>query len=124
MSGQEILRNQKRRLGVIRHAEEVTQNVGKTCRYFGISRTAFYRCYQRYQQYGEEGLEDHSRRPLHSPRATRTEIVAKKAYLRQQYHFGPRKIKMYLQRNHDITVSSSGVYRILKRLNMNQHTIT
>ena len=83
MSGQEILRNQKRRLGIIRHVEEVTHNVAKTCRYFGISRTAFYRWYKRYQRYGEEGLKDHSRRPLHSPRATRSEIVAKIAYLRQ-----------------------------------------
>jgi transposase InsO family protein len=120
MSGQEILRNQKRRLGIIRHVEEVTHNVAKTCRYFGISRTAFYRWYKRYQRYGEEGLKDHSRRPLHSPRATRSEIVAKIAYLRQHYHFGPWKIKMYLQRYHDITVSSSGVWRILKRLNINR----
>jgi len=120
MSGQEILRNQKRRLGIIRHVEEITHNVARTCRYFGISRTAFYRWYKRYQRYGEEGLKDHSRRPLHSPRATRTEIVAKIVYLRQHYHFGPWKIKMYLQRYHDITVSSSGVWRILKRLNMNR----
>jgi transposase InsO family protein len=120
MSGQEILRNQKRRLGVIRHVEEVTHNVAKTCRYFGISRTAFYRWYKRYQRYGEEGLKDLSRRPLHSPQATRTEIVAKIVYLRQTYHFGPWKIKTYLQRYHDITVSSSGVWRILKRLNMNR----
>jgi transposase InsO family protein len=120
MSGQEILRNQKRRLGVIRHVEEVTHNVAKTCRYFGISRTAFYRWYKRYQKYGEEGLKDRSRRPLNSPRATRTEILAKIVYLRQTYHFGPWKIKMYLQRYHDITVSSSGVWRILKRLNINR----
>ena len=120
MSGQEILRNQRWRLGIIRHVEEVTHNVAKTCRYFAISRTAFYRWYERYQRYGEEGLKDHSRRPLHSPRATRAEIVAKIVYLRQHYHFGPWKIKMYLQRYHDITVSSSGVWRILKRLNMNR----
>ena len=67
MSGQEILRNQRRRLGVIRHAEEVTHNVAKTCRYFGISRTAFYRWYERYQMYGEEGLKDHSRRASTQP---------------------------------------------------------
>ena len=36
----EILRNQRWRLGINRHAEEVTHNVAKTCRYFGLSRTA------------------------------------------------------------------------------------
>lgn len=40
MSRNEILKNQRWRLGIIRHAEEVTHNVAKTCRYFGISRTA------------------------------------------------------------------------------------
>jgi transposase-like protein len=28
---------------MIKHAEEVTGNVAMTCRYYGISRTAYYR---------------------------------------------------------------------------------
>ena len=120
MSEKEILRNQRRRWGIIRHAEEVTQNVAKTCQYFGFSRTAFYRWHERYQKYGEEGLKDRSHRPLYNPRAAKPEIVAKIVYLRQNYHFGPWKIKMYLQRYHDIHTSSSGVWRILKRLDMNR----
>ncbi|GAA2638908.1 hypothetical protein SMC26_40660 [Actinomadura fulvescens] len=35
-------REAKRRLAVIRHVEEVTGNVAMTCRYFGISRQAYY----------------------------------------------------------------------------------
>jgi hypothetical protein len=50
-----------------------------------------------------------------SPNATRTEVVGKIIYLRQHYHFGPAKIAMYLQRYHDIQISNSGVWRILKR---------
>ncbi len=119
MTEKEISRKQRWRLGIIRHAEEVTHNIAKTCRYFGISRTAFYKWYERYQSYGVEGLKDRSCRPLHSPRATNPEIIAKIVYLRQTYHFGPWKIQMYLQRYHDISVSRSGVWRILKRLNMN-----
>jgi transposase-like protein len=83
MSRTEILRNQKWRLGIIRHAEEVTHNIAKTCRYFGISRTAFYKGYEKYKNYGVEGLEDRSCRPLHSPQATKPEIIAKIIYLRQ-----------------------------------------
>jgi len=52
----EILRSQKWRLGIIRHTKEATHNIDKTCQYFGISRTAFYRWYERYRKYGEEGL--------------------------------------------------------------------
>jgi transposase InsO family protein len=116
----DILRNQRKRLCVIRHFEEVTHNVSKTCRYFGISRMAFYRWNNRYLKFGLEGLKERSRQPLHSPRATKLEVLAKLLYLRQTYHFGPDRIAMYLDRYHDIRISKSGVYRILKRLQLNR----
>jgi hypothetical protein len=47
-------------------------------------------------------------------------VVGKIIYLRQHYHFGLQKIQMYLKRYHDIEVSCSGVWRILKRLDMNR----
>lgn len=119
MSEKEIIRLQKWRLGVLRHVEEVTHNVAKTCRYYGIGRTVYYEWYNRYQAKGEEGLRDKSRRPLHSPQATQAEVVAKIIYLRQNYHFGAYRIKVYLERYHDIKLSKSGIWRILKRLNMN-----
>ncbi|MCJ7644466.1 MAG: helix-turn-helix domain-containing protein [Candidatus Aminicenantes bacterium] len=48
-----MIRNQRWRLVIIRHVEEITQNVAKTCRYYGISRITFYRWYRRYQEFGE-----------------------------------------------------------------------
>jgi transposase len=45
-------------------------------------------------------------------------------HLRQNYHFGPAKIQMYLKRYHDVEISSSGVWRILKRLNLNLLWVT
>ena len=52
--------------------------------------------------------------------ATEVDVVGKIVYLRQTYHFGPEKIAMYLKRYHDVSVSKSGVWRILKRLDMNR----
>src|SRR6266542_2475050 len=43
---------------------------------------------------------------------------ARSSTFRQSYHFGPHKIAMYLKRYHDIGISPSGVWRILKRLDM------
>lgn len=120
MSEKEINRLQHWRLGIIRHAEEISYNVAKTCRYYGISRACYYRWYERYQKEGEQGLRDRSRRPHNSPRATQTEVVAKIVYLRENYHFGPWKIQMYLKRYHKITISKTGIWRILKRLEMNR----
>ena len=55
-----------------------------------------------------------------SPKATREEVVGKILYLRQHYHFGPHKIAMYLKRYHEIGISPSGVWRILRRLEMSR----
>ncbi|MET7457306.1 helix-turn-helix domain-containing protein [Streptomyces sp. NPDC005574] len=111
-------REAKRRLAVIRHVEEASGDVAMSCRYFGISRQAYYTWYRRYQAEGVEGLRTRSKAPKTCPNATHVEVVGKIIYLRQNYHFGPEKIAMYLKRYHDVTISKSGVWRILNRLDM------
>jgi transposase len=117
---QQLLRIARRRLAILRHAEEITGNVCLTCRYYGISRQCFYTWRRRYDAHGLDGLRDRSHRPQSGPNATRTEVVGKIIYLRQHDHFGPARIAMYLQRYHDIQISPSGVWRILKRLELNR----
>jgi Helix-turn-helix domain len=92
---QQLLRIARRRLAILRHAEEITGNVSLTCRYYGISRQCFYTWRRRYDAHGLDGLRDRSHRPQISPNATRTEVVGKILYLRQHYHFGPARIAMY-----------------------------
>ena len=108
------------RLAIIRHAEEVTGNVAATCRYYGISRPCFSKWLRRYEEFGEEGLRDGSSAPLNSPRVTKPGVASKIIYRRQHHHFGPQKIAMYMDRYHDITISSSGVWRILNKLGMSR----
>ena len=120
MNERERDKNAARRLAILRHAEEVTGNVALTCRYYGITRQAFYLWRRRYETGGLEALRDRSRRPRSCPHETSTEIVEKIIYLRTSYHFGPTKIAVYLKRYHDIQISDSGVWRILKRLDMNR----
>ena len=120
MTERQINRQAQRRLAIIQHADEVTGNVAATCRYYGITRQCFYTWKRRYDAEGLDGLRDRSCRPHHSPLATHTDVVGKIVYLRQHYHFGPTKISMYLKRYHDISISSSGVWRILKRLELNR----
>lgn len=116
----ELTQRANRRLAILRHAEEVSGSVAATCRYYGISRTCFYRWRNRYEQEGLEGLKDRSSQPHRSPTATPGEVVGKIIHLRQHYHFGPMRIQMYLERYHGITMSTSGIWRILKRLEMNR----
>ena len=82
MTEKEHQRIIKHRLAVIRHADEVTGNVAATCRYFGISRQCFYTWLRRFEEEGEEGLRERSRRPLTSPRATQSEVVGKCVFRR------------------------------------------
>jgi transposase InsO family protein len=120
MDEREQQRKVRHRLAVLRHADEVSGNVAATCRYYGISRQCFYKWLHRYEELGEDGLRDGSSRPLRSPNATDADVVGKIMYLRRSYHFGPAKISMYLDRYHDVSISPSGVWRILKRLDMNR----
>jgi transposase InsO family protein len=120
MTDRELDKRAAHRLAVIRHAQEVTRNVSKTCRYYGITRQAYYKWLRRYEAGGLTALRDGSSRPHTSPNATQAEVVGKIVYLRQTYHFGPHKIAMYLERYHDLDLSPSGIWRILKRLDMSR----
>jgi transposase InsO family protein len=94
--------------------------VARTARHFGISRKTFYKWKARHAALGDAGLCDRPRTPLRCPRATPADVVRKILYLRQHYHFGPRKIADYLQRFHQHSVSGAAVHRILARHHMNR----
>jgi transposase len=101
------------RLRILQHAEGEPRQVARACRYFGISRTAFYRWKKRFEELGEGGLADRPRTPDRSPRATPAAVVSKILYLRQNYHFGAGRIAAYLQRFHQVEIARSTVHRIL-----------
>jgi len=106
------------RLSVLRHASEVTKNVARTCRHFGISRQAFYEWQARHRANGTAGLLDKSRAPRRCPHETPREVVSKVLYLRQNYHFGAGKISDYLKRYHRVSVAKSTVQRLLTKHGM------
>jgi transposase InsO family protein len=105
---------------LLQHAKEVTGNVAQTCRHFGLSRNAYYKWKRRFDEHGDAGLADRSRRPLRSPRATPPEVTSKILYLRQNYHFGPGKISDYLERFHGHSLAASSVHQILRRHGLNR----
>lgn len=106
------------RLRILHWAEGQPRQVARTCRHFGISRTAFYRWKRRFDELGEAGLADRPRTPNRSPRETSREVVSKILYLRQQYHFGAGRIADYLKRFHEVQIARSSVHRILVKHDM------
>jgi transposase InsO family protein len=103
------------RFKVLQQATTMPRNVARTCRYFGLSRKTYYKWKRRYDEHREAGLCDRSRIPHQSPQATPRDVVSKLLYLRQTYHFGPRRIADYLKRFHGVSVATSTVHRILGR---------
>ncbi len=60
---QEQARKVKIRLRMTQHFQQVSQNASLTCRFFGISRSQFHIWLGRYEEQGQEGVRDRSRRP-------------------------------------------------------------
>lgn len=104
----------QRKLKVLRHAEK-TGHVARTCRYFGVGRSSFYRWRAAYEQRGEAGLINQKPIPKNPANQTPPEIVEKVLYLRSKYHLGSIRIVWYLARYHGIKISDAGVTRILRR---------
>ena len=106
-------------MAVLNHARD-TGNISKTCRYFGISREAYYKWKRRYDESGEEGLVNRKPCPANPSIRGSCEVEEKILYLRRKYHFGQLAISRYLKRYHSMKVSPGGVYSVLKRNGMNR----
>lgn len=112
-------RDISRKLRVLNHANECG-NVSRTCRYFGISRETFYQWKNAYKRDGERALINSKPCPQNPKLRTPAHIEEKILYLRRTYHLGQLRIAWYLQRYHDIKVSSGAVYDVLVRHGLNR----
>jgi transposase InsO family protein len=94
---------------------EKTMDAGLVCRRCGISRPTLRLWGRRYQQHGQNGLTDRSRRPTNSP--------ATKVFERQEQwiltlrcrRLGARRIQSQLLREHDCKLSLATIHKVLKR---------
>lgn len=108
-------REVKQRLTWVKLYEE-TGNAGLVSRRCGISRPTLRKWWRRYQAEGVAGLRSRSRRPHHSPRRKVTpEHEAWVLALRQERRLGPRRIQHELQRLYQLHLSTSTIYKVLKR---------
>ncbi len=77
-----------RKLKVLRHAEKIG-DVARTCRYFGVGRSSFYRWKAAYDQYGEAGLVNAKPIPKNPANQTPLEIVDKVLYVNRRSNGTP-----------------------------------
>lgn len=108
-----------RKLRILNHGLE-SDNVSKTCRYFGISRETYYKWKRDYENHGEAALINSKPCPENPKLRTPPEIEEKILYIRKNYYLGQLRISWYLKRYHGITVSPSAVRNVLVRYGLNR----
>lgn len=109
------------RLRTIALAEEIG-NVRAACRIMGIHPSTFYRWRKQAERYGNEMLRPRERRHPRMPNAT-PHLVEQRVLAFSLAHpgMGPGRVSAELKRTQwgSITISPSGVYRVLKRHGLN-----
>jgi transposase InsO family protein len=104
------------RLDVLLEAERTGATVAEVCRRHGISRDTYYRYRRRYLTEGMEGLEDRSRKPLHSPARIDPHLEAEMCRMRKDHpRWGARRIAAELSRRGVDPPAVSTIHHALRR---------
>jgi transposase InsO family protein len=97
-------------------ASQPVANIRALCRSFGVSPTTGYELLRRYKTGGEDGLRERSRRPSSSPSQTDQKVVDTVLAIREQTHWGARKIARRMKNlNHADVPHPSTIHSILQR---------
>lgn len=85
------------RLEFVLLAQQPGANIAALCRGFNVSRKTAYKWLERYEQHGDIGLIDQSRRPHTSPASTAAVLEATVLALNAEYpYWGARKLRALL----------------------------
>jgi len=101
-------------------ASEQGVNFSQLCARYGISRKTGYKLLKRYKEFGLDGLQDKSRRPINSPNATADAVIKDIINTRLKHPcWGARKIKQFLEKKGVNNLpASSTIHEILNRNNL------
>jgi transposase len=104
------------RIAWIRHYRHAG-NVKEVCERFRISKKTFYKWLKRFKESGGDmnSLADRSRRPHRFPNSTPEAVVLLLRQARTETGFGQRRLKAYMARTHNITISERTIWKILKK---------
>jgi transposase len=91
------------------------KSVNKTLKQFKIPKSTYYKRKKAFDKGGENGLLRKHPVAYNHRNKIKEAVIEKILTLRKEYQLGSWRIKWYLERYHDIQISESSVYRILKR---------
>lgn len=105
----------RKRLRWVQLYEELG-NAGVVCLRCGISRPTLRKWWSRYQEHGEAGLKEESRRPKSSPARKVLPVHEQLVADLRKRKLGHRRIQNELLRLHAISLSTATIHKILKRI--------
>lgn len=92
-----------------------SNNVAKTCKENGISRTIYYKWYKAYKKQGMEGLANKEKRKPEMPNQVEKKVERRiLEYVTKFPEDGPKRI-YYEMQDEGIEVGESGIYNVLRR---------
>jgi transposase InsO family protein len=104
------------RIEFVLRVERKEASLSQLCEEYGISRPTGYLWLQRYREaHSFTALQEHSRRPHHSPTRTPEVVEGAVLALRDRYGWGARKLRVRLQAEYGLEVPVITVHRILQR---------
>jgi transposase InsO family protein len=104
----------RRKTKVLEHAQHCG-NASHTCRKFGVSRDTFYRWKRQFAAGGPQALVNSKPCPENPRLRVSAAIEERILYVRREFGLGQLRISWYLARYYGLTVSSSGVFSVLRR---------
>ena len=115
-----LTKSAKLRLSWMDYYQSHGRNAALTCRYFGISKSCFFKWRARFVNSGLPGLETQSNRPANVRKPTTPpDVVAAIRTLRKDNpEYSKYKLQVILKRDYGYHVSDSTVGRIISRYNL------
>jgi transposase-like protein/transposase InsO family protein len=95
-----------------RQVEEYGKTIKEVCLIFGISRKTYYKWYRHDHGLGSNQYKNHAIHPQTKIKdGVRVAIVKAK----EKYNYGPAKMRLYLLQHEKIDVSSTAIYKFMKK---------
>lgn len=92
-----------------------TGNISETARQWSTSRQVVRKWVRRYDEKGNDGIIEHSRRPHHYPAKTSKRIEELVIQARKETGYGRKRLAVYLWRTKGVDVSPHTIRHILRR---------
>lgn len=93
-------------------SEKYGKTVAEVCTIFGISKKTYHKWYNRDHGYGSPHYRSRKLHPK-TKMSPRVRMLIYNAKIR--YNYGPEKMRLYLEREYGIVVSTTIIYRYFKR---------